>query len=125
MVRDLNLNDLLILEKYAKFDFPKIDSPLFCIKKAVEIDGKLIGLFLTHLTTEVSLVFDDRVSRITRARALKEIYFHLFKELTKSGFDDAHIFLKDDLVSYGEMLKKHCGFEDIVGHGLVLRRRSG
>ena|SRR5271156_1282358 len=125
MVRDLNLHDLVILEQEAKFQLPKLESPLFIVKKSVEIDGKLIGSFFVKLTSEVSLIFDSSISKLTRARALREIFIHLYLELNKRGFNDTHIFLKDDLKSYGELLKKHCGFEDVIGSALVLRKKDG
>ena len=119
MIRDLNLNDLVKLEKDAKFPLPNLNSDLFFIKKSIELDNELIGSFFVKNTTETSLIFKD-VSRLNRARALKQIFHYLAFELVKLGYNDTHVFVPN-MSDYENILKKHFGFEDIVGTPLVLR----
>jgi alanine dehydrogenase len=121
MIRELNLNDLVKLENSAKFPLNDIDSKMFCIKKAIEEDGELIGSVMVHITSEVSIILNEKVSRIKKARAILEIFSFLGKELVKLGFEDAHVFIKDN-PTYAAILKKHYGFEDVVGTALVVRK---
>jgi hypothetical protein len=121
-IRDLSLRDLISLEKNATFPLQDPFGKLFIIRKSIIQDDELIGSFLVKLTTESMLVFNDP-SPITRAKALKLMYDYICKELVKLGFDDNHVFL-NNLEQYGELLKKHFGFEDVIGKPLVIRKRA-
>jgi len=120
MIRELNLNDLVILEGNSKFPIENVMGSF--IKRSIIQDGKLVGSIFVKKTTETALIFEGNISPLNRARALKEIFHFLAFELVKQGFNDTHIFL-DNLDSYGELLKKHFGFEDVIGKPLVLRKR--
>ena len=123
MIRDINLHDLMLLEPYVKFPLGSINNPTYCIKKSVENDGKLIGSFLVKATTETSLVFNEESSSLNKARALREVFKFLSQEIVKLGFNDNHIFL-NNLEYYEKLLKKHFGFENIIGTPLVLRGKE-
>jgi hypothetical protein len=118
-IRDVNIRDLVLLEPCAKFPLDNYNH-LYPIKGSLEIDGELIGSFFVKLTSETSLIFAPEVSSLNRARALKEIFHLAAKRLVDLGLNDNHIFLKDQ-ESLGKILKKHFGFEDVVGTPLVLR----
>jgi len=118
-LRELNLNDLMLLEKDAQFPMPNLLSPLYCIKKSIEEDGSLIGSFWVKLTSETSLILDSKYSNLTRARAIKEIFRFLRKELVTKGLDDSHLFIQEN-DHYVELLKKHFHFKDNLGVPLYI-----
>lgn len=118
-LRELNLNDLMILERHSMFPLPNLTSKLYCIKKSIEDDGKLLGSFWVKLTSETSLILEPSLSRLAKARAIKEIFDFLVEELTSLGLDDSHLFIENDNL-YVEILKKHFGFKDNLGTPLYI-----
>ncbi len=118
-LRELELHDLVLLEKDAQFPMPNLLSSLYCIKKSIEEDGKLIGSFWVKLTSETSLIIDSKYSNITRARAIREIFSFLRPELINKGLDDSHLFIQDN-DHYVELLKKHFNFKDNLGVPLYI-----
>lgn len=121
-IRDIELRDLVLLEKHATFPMKNFYDQLYIMKKSVIKDEKLIGSFFVKLTTESMLIFNESCP-LTRARALKMMFDYILKEHLKLGFDDSHIFL-NNLDNYGELLKKHFGFEDVIGKPLVFRKKA-
>jgi hypothetical protein len=124
MIRDLSLNDLVILEKDAKFPLPNLANPLYKIQKSIENNSELLGSFWVKITSETSLVLKPELSNLTKARAIKEIFKFLYLEVQRLGLDDSHIFIEDD-PHYIKFLKKHLNAKDNLGVPLYIGRRNG
>jgi len=110
MIRDLNLHDLYILEKYAKVAFPRIAARDLFVKKAVEIDDLLLGVFTIQKSSEISLFLND-VSGTKKAKAILEINKYIEKAIHDEGIYNAYAFTDDE--HYREILKKHFNFVEI------------
>jgi hypothetical protein len=122
-IRNLNLYDLVLLEKDAKFPLPNLSSNLYVIRKSLLLNDKLIGSFWTKLTSETSLILCPEVSNLTKARAIREVFQSLYCELQKLGLDDSHLFIQND-EEYVKLLKKHFGFKDQLGTALYIGKRN-
>lgn len=127
-IRDLNLRDYITLEKLhdkvSEFPIPNPSNKLNIVKKAIYDDGNFIGAGFAWNTTEISLIVDDDLSSIKRAKAVKLLFDTLLKELVGLGYEDSHVFVipKTD-VKYAELLKKHFGFIDDEGIPLYYRKK--
>lgn len=119
-IRDLNLNDLRILEREAKFPLPKLEDGTYILKKSIEEDGELIGSFWTKLTSEISLIISPEAGKLKAARAICEIESFLLEELRRLGINDAHVFIKDSEY-FSKFLIKHFLFRKIEEEGLFRR----
>lgn len=124
VIKNFTLKDLADLEKCAQFPLGNLNlgDGHFALKKSIFSGNHLIGSFFAHMTTEISLVLDNDMSNISKAKAINFIFTHLMHELPKLGFDDAHIFIKNN-DSYVDLLKKHFTFEEVVGKALVVRKK--
>lgn len=120
LIRNINLNDLLRLEKAAQFPMPNLESSLYIIKKTL-MDNGLIGSFWVKATTETSLILSPEISKLKKARAIAEIVKILRCELMKLGYDDSHLFIKDD-EEYVNFLKKNFDFKDNLGTALYITK---
>jgi hypothetical protein len=120
MIRDLNLSDLVALEQDAKFPLPNLNSPLYCIKKSVILDERLVASLWVKLTSEVSIVLNSKVPKLTQARAIKEAEFIMIQEGKRLGLDDTHLFIKSN-PDFTNFLMKHLKFKYVPDETLVRR----
>jgi len=120
MIRDLELKDLMSLEKIhnGQYPLPGITSRLYPVIKVIEVDGKLLGCAYLHLTSEVSLVLDQELSNFTKAELIREFCNILPQELTILGLAGTHVFLDDN--NFAEALKKHFNFKEVKDKVLFL-----
>jgi hypothetical protein len=130
MIRDLSPEDLMLLRdihnKENLYPFHDVNSPLYCIRKAIIVDDKLVGAALVRLTSEVSLVLDKDVNRITRAREMHRIFDSLMDALRQFGLNDTHIFAEGkDAPQMAKFLKKHFQFVDATGIPLYRQYKEG
>lgn len=119
MIRDLNLNDLRILENDAKFPLPNLNNKLYTIQKSVEINDELIGAFWVKITSELSLVASNATGPLKRIKMLLEINHYVKEQLKLLGIDDIHVFIDD--LEFSELLKTHFGFSEATGKALYRR----
>lgn len=124
MIKELTLQDLVLIEKDAKFPIENINLSNCLIKKSIfdNDNREFKGIFLAHKTLEISIILRSDLSNYSKAKAINCIFKNLIADIPALGYDDSHIFLNND-DTYGELLKKHFGFEDIVGTPLVIRNR--
>jgi len=118
MIRDIELRDLVMLEKLHddKFPLPKLNKYSYPSQKVIEIDGKIIGFAYLHLTSEVSLILDQSLNCITRAKAIKEFFGQLNQELQNNALEDTHVFvLPENDEKYAKFLIKNFGFVKATG----------
>jgi hypothetical protein len=90
------------LEKINSYDFPTpdISNPLFVSKKICVSHGKVVGFAAVKLTSEGILILDKDQPRITRSRAVVELFKSCKQDLAKLNLDDCHVFVKDEKVSH-------------------------
>lgn len=130
MIRDLDPQEIpelkRIHEKDNLYPFHDINSPLYCIRKAIISDERLIGAALVRLTSEVSLVIDKDVSRVTRAKEIHAVFQNLHDYLRGFGLNDTHVFVEGpDKLPYSQFLKKNFGFVDATGIPLYRQYQEG
>jgi len=114
-IRAQTLNDLMLLEKSAKFPLGlKNYDQVFSV---TQNDGELVGSAMLSTISEVSMILRNDLSPITKSKALLKINEVLLKHLKGT---DVHVIVKDH-DSYVNILKKHLGFEEIEGVTLFKR----
>lgn len=119
----MNLNDLVNLERDARFPIPNPNNRLYIVQKTITDDeGKVLGAAFVHLTTEISLIWGGGVSRFERVRKMKEIFDSLLKEITDAGLEDTHIFvLPENDVGHSNFLVNKFGFKQVTGRPLYFQ----
>jgi hypothetical protein len=121
-MRDIELKDLIRLEKIHKesctFPFPNLNDETYFVKKAIEVDGELKGAAITRLTSEVSLILDKDLPKLTRARVIDEVVTELEKRLTNLGLKDTHLFILPEDQDFADFMMKH--FEFVKATGIPL-----
>jgi hypothetical protein len=116
LVRKLSVRDIPKLEAIHNregldYPFPNFDNRLYAVQKVVEIDDKLIGAAFAHITSEVSLIFDGSLSKLTRARAIKLLVEEMYRNLPSLGLEDTHVFvIPENDEQYAEFLIQNFGF---------------
>lgn len=122
MIRDLELSDLVELEKD---NLPNLFNGPFKLVKSIDHNGELIGSFWVRLTTEISILLKPELSNITKARAINEIGNFLYNKIPEQlGISDSFITFEGNFdPKYIDSLKKHFKFEDV--RTLRVRRNDG
>lgn len=120
IIRDLEFKDYFNFEKLHKknsrFPLHHLSKKLYPVKKLIEVDDKIIGSALLHMTSEVSLILDSDLSTFARAKAIKEFFNLLPMELKELGLEDTHVFVVPETdESYARSLIKHFGFKIATG----------
>ncbi len=129
MIRNLEIEDLSELKKIHEkdklFPFHDLSSPLYCIKKAIISDEKLIGAALVRLTSETSLILDKDVSKITRAKELRNVFNFMHDYLKGFGLNDTHVFVSPaNDEKYAKFLIDNFGFQRATGIPLYVQYRG-
>jgi hypothetical protein len=122
MVRTFTLADLVELESSAKFPLSNLRGKKVLTQGSAEYEGRLVGSFWVHETTELSLVLADKASRAEKMIALREIENRLEKEAEWFGIPEIHCFVNDP--KFAQILSEHFRFEYCLGRSMV-RRRNG
>lgn len=125
-LQDLNLADITKIEQFAdpSYGLPDLSNPRNFIRKSISLDGEIIGSALAHLTSEVSLVLDPKVSALNKARVLKIVFDAMLREIREAGLEDTHVFvLPESDEHYKEFLMKHFNFVKASGIPLYLYPR--
>lgn len=119
MIRDLELRDLRLLEKEARFPMPNLNNKLYYIKKTIEEDNNPVASFWVKVTSELSLILKNELSPTKKAKIMLELDKFLKGKLTKDGMDDIHLFIEDEIFSH--FLVKNFGFVQVPGQSLYRR----
>ena len=97
MIRKLEIADLVDLEKMKfNFPFPDLNNKAYFLQVAV--DGKdedFIGAGALRITTEAYLMLNGEKSRISKARAIQEVFNH-FKENLPPFVNDCHVYCPEE-----------------------------
>jgi hypothetical protein len=112
LIRDLKISDLMDFEGS---NLPKFYDGPFRLVKSIEDDGKLVGIFWVRLTVEASMVLNEDLGKIKRARVINETYKFLYNKVPEQlGISDAFVvFDRGFDPKYIEFLKNNYAFEDV------------
>lgn len=101
-----------------KFPMPDFSSPLYVIQRPIYDESmNLLGSYLLHLTSEVSLILDKDLGTLEKARIVKDIVPEINKDCKLFGIDDTHVFVNND-PKFAEFLVNHAGFKIATGTAL-------
>lgn len=124
--RDMNLADLVKIEKYHDHDFqiPNPANKLFFLQKAIVSQDELIGAAYAHKTTEVSLILKPDIANVTKARAIQTVFRTMLDDITGAGFEDTHVFITpDNDEAYAQFLISHFNFVKAKGIPMYYQKR--
>jgi len=112
-----------IWQKFYKEEFglPPLDKAIYAV--AVENKGKVVGFGQTRLTTESLMIIDQDLSIRDKVEILKLIMEAQTIGMTKAGLYETHAFAQNP--NFARILKKHFGYEPVVGESLVMRITNG
>ena len=111
------------LEEFASptYGLPSLTNDLNFVRKAILLDDKVVGSVIAHLTSEVSLILSDELSKLTKAKILKLCFTHMIQEIKKAGLEDTHVFILPDTdTHYRNFLMKHFKFVEATGLPMYL-----
>lgn len=83
----------------------------------VEENGVIISLGQLNPTLELVLMQDKKRSKGERVRAIQGLMKEGLFLANKAGYPQLEAFVEED---FARILKKHWGFKDIIGKGLVI-----
>lgn len=123
MIRDLDYEDVSKIISFHRqrnlYPFPDLSSPLYCAKKALISDGKVIGAAFVHLTSEISLIVDENSSKLARARTISQFFSKMYQELQKFGLVDTHVFVVPETnEEFAQFLIQNFKFSKVPGISL-------
>lgn len=121
--RDLNLADLRVIETFSNpsYGLPSLGNDLNFVSKTILVDGRIVGSAVAHLTSEVSLILDNELSKLQKAKILKDVFEIMLKEITAAGLEDTHVFiLPESDKPYELFLMKHFNFVKATGRAMYL-----
>lgn len=102
------------------YPFPNLDSPLYCIQKLIRDDeDKIVGAYLFHITSEISLILDPDMNKLDRAKAIVRMVDQMQEDCLKMGICDVHVFSMD--TTFAEFLIKNIKF--VKAKGIALYRK--
>jgi hypothetical protein len=129
MIRNLELKDLLKIEKLHHNDFPlpDINDNSYIIQKTLLNDKEIIGACFARLTSELVLILDPNLSSYQRAKAWKEVAGTMIQELIKKGIRSTHVFVTPESDNkYVHLLEQKLGFTRATGIPMYLEvNRNG
>lgn len=103
------------------FPLPEYGNGLYLRSKAVVTpSGKLVGAGFLKLTSETSLILNPSLSRISRARIIKDLIASLQRDLEQAGLDGTHVFLQGNEVDKTEAFLESFGFVKVAERPMYL-----
>lgn len=113
-IQDMTIKHLVELEKLhrSEFELPNLlTNPNYPVKKAILLDGRVVGGAYLHITTEASFILDETLSPLCKARIIKHLFPDLLGSVLAMGLDDSHVFvISEDSEGFCTLLSKHFNF---------------
>lgn len=125
--RLLKDSDLFVIDQIwqkfykGEFGLPGLDKAIYAV--VVEDKEKVVGFGQTRLTTESLMVIDQSLSVRDKVEILKLIMEAQTIGMTKAGLDETHAFAQNP--NFARILRRHFGYEPVVGETLVMRLNNG
>lgn len=114
----MTLADLVVIEKFCPdFPLPDINNNLYFATDVVRnSSGQIVAGAFIKLTSELILIADPSLSRITRARLFNGLVNQAMTTLKTHGLDDTHVFiLGPESAKTAAVLVKHHDFVPATG----------
>jgi hypothetical protein len=123
IIRDLEVADEEPLRRIhaqsgLKYEFPKLESPLFIIKKVVVDDeqGRPVIAGCVKLLGEAQILCDPEwLTPAFRLKALELLHEEMRRELADKGIDEVVAFLPEEKKSFGRRLMRMFGWGKAIG----------
>jgi hypothetical protein len=108
-----------IWQKFYKGEFglPPLDKAIYAV--VVEDKNKVVGFGQTRLTTESIMIIDQSLSLRDKVNILKLIMEAQTIGMTRAGMYETHAFAQN--TNFARILKKHFGYEPVLGETLVMK----
>lgn len=117
MIRDYKVEDFEAVKKLheeSKIDYrmPDLDSPLFLVKKVLELDGVVRAAYGMRIEAEAYLWIDgsDWASPRAKMDYVKELDTLSMIEAWLEGVDNAVCYVPPEKESFGRRIEKELGF---------------
>lgn len=123
MIRDLDISDLLKIERVHSRDFPlpKIHDKSYISQKTILNGDEVVGAIFGRLTSEVSLILSENLPKITRARLWQEAVRAIVEDLLSKNIKSTHVFVTPSSDEhYAQLLESKMGFVRATGIPLYL-----
>lgn len=93
VVRDYRPEDREQLEKIHEeqgldYKFPDLDSPLFFVRKVLEVNGKIVSALVLHICAETMLLLDKEQRPQSKLTEMKLLQSSVLDEAYKKGLDE-------------------------------------
>lgn len=93
------------------YEFPNLGSPLYVVKKVVEVDGRVVVAAAARLTVEVSVLCDSEwLTPAFRLKAFEVLHEEMRRELKNKGLEDCHAWLPPQMKNFARRLCKYFGW---------------
>lgn len=116
IVRDLEAGDELRLREIhgasgLDYEFPKLESPLFIVKKVVEDEGRVAIAAVGRLVAEVQILCDpDWLTPAFRLKAFEVLHEEMRRALKDKGLDEVIAFIPPQKKSFARRLCRFFGW---------------
>jgi hypothetical protein len=95
MVRDCTAEDYAGLRRIhaqqgIDYAFPDLDSPLFFVRKVLEVDGEIRAALVLKLCAETMLLLDGQQGPQQKMTAMQELQRQVISEAYSRGLDEIH-----------------------------------
>jgi hypothetical protein len=124
LLKDSDLYEIdQIWQRFYKGEFglPSLDKAIYAV--VVEDKEKVVGFGQTRLTTESLMIIDQSLTLREKVEILKLIMEAQTIGMTKAGHNESHAFAQNP--NFARILKKHFGYEPVLGETLVMRINNG
>jgi len=124
LLKDSDLYEIdQIWQKFYKGEFglPSLDKAIYAV--VIEDKEKVVGFGQTRLTTESLMIIDQSLTLREKVEILKLIMEAQTIGMTKAGLNESHAFAQNP--NFARILKKHFGYEPVLGETLVMRINNG
>lgn len=79
------------------YKLPKLDDPLFIVRKVYEHDGKIIGAELLKLQAETYLMLDCNLDPVEKTRVIAHLSHAVEREAYNRGLDTLVAYIPEDI----------------------------
>ena len=131
VIRDYRPEDEAVLRRiYAEqgidYAFPELGSPLFFVKKVIEVEGQVVGALVLRLCAETMLLLEEQQGPQQKMAAMQELQAAVLNEAYARGLDEVHAAIPE--IGFDKRLRQLGWEKDRPGWNLWSRstaRRKG
>lgn len=110
IIREIGRDDLEIIDKLNKVQDFKLSDIKHCIVDRIVYEGtEIVAYGIVKRMAEAILLVNPAISKLTRAKAMRELMIVAEAYSKKSDCQQLHCFVKDDKLA--KLLEKQFGFK--------------